>query len=116
MKERGDVLSCSRPRATTSGARRRRAFFQRALPIAALLLGAVGAPTLLLSSGGIARLDRLERQRGEVELDISRLAKRIHHLRSQTRAAKSDPLEIERLARDRLGLVRRTEVVFQPRH
>ena len=48
-----------------------------------------------------------------MELEISRLSKRIHELRARTEAVRTDPLEVERVARDKLGLVRRTEVVFQ---
>jgi len=86
---------------------------QRILPLAVLGLGAIGTPWLLFSTGGTARLTRLEAEREEVELEISRLAKRIHELRARTDAVRRDPSEVERVARDKLGLVRRTEVVFQ---
>lgn len=69
-------------------------------------------PALLLSSGGLARLERLQTERETVELEISRLNKRIDHLRSRAQAVKHDPRAVERSARDELGLLRRTEIVF----
>jgi cell division protein FtsB len=82
------------------------------LPLVVLALGILGMPSLLLSSGGLARLDRLQGERETVELEISRLAKKIDHLRSQARTIKRDPTAVERSARDELGLLRRTEIVF----
>jgi cell division protein FtsB len=78
-----------------------------------LAVGAVGTPWLLISTGGTARLGQLEREREEVELEISRLTKRVHELKARAQAVRSDPREVERVARDKLGLVRRTEVIFQ---
>jgi len=37
----------------------------------------------------------------------------IEQLRAEVARAKSDPAVVERIARDELGLVRQTEVVFQ---
>ena len=113
MTQRADVVSTSRGTVTRPGARRRRALLQRFLPLAVLLLGGLGAPLLLLSSGGVGRLDRLTDEQRSVELEISRISKRIEHLRSEARGLKEDPTEVERVARDQLGLVRKTEVVLQ---
>jgi cell division protein FtsB len=54
----------------------------------------------------------LQHERETVELDFSRLGKRIEQLRSSAHSLKKDPAAVERSARDELGLVRRTEVVF----
>ena len=104
--------SVARPVSSTARARRSRAAVQRLLPLLLLLLGIVGMPTLLLSHGGLGRLKRLKAEQKSVALEISRLNKRITQLRAATRALKDDPLAVERSARDELGLVRRTEVVF----
>jgi len=112
-RARQDLLSSSRTRSTSVSARRFRAGLQRILPLIVLGVGAIGTPWLLISIGGTTRLAQLEAEREEVELEISRLTKRIHELRARTEAVRSDPLEVERVARDKLGLVRRTEVVFQ---
>lgn len=82
------------------------------LPASVLLAGLLGAPALLFSAGGLSRLDDLSEERRRVELEISRARKRIVHLRAEAQAIKSDPRAVERVARDQLGLVRPTEVVF----
>lgn len=113
MAEAPDLRSVSRPTASGASARRRRAAIQRVLPISVLALGVLGMPILLISSGGLSRLDQLDREEETVELEISRVTKRIEQLRARARAQKTDPAAVERSARDQLGLVRRTEVVFQ---
>lgn len=77
------------------------------------MVAAVGMPTLLVKSGGLARLGELSRERETVEVEISRLARRVAELEARATAARDDPRAIERAARDQLGLVRTNEVVFQ---
>lgn len=105
--------SVSRPLSTNAQARKRRAAVQRLLPAAVLAVGLIGTPMLLVSSGGLGRLEELQKERSTVELEISRLGKRIEHLRARTQAIRTSPDAVERAARDELGLVRRTEVVYQ---
>jgi cell division protein FtsB len=106
------LRSVVRPVSTSAEARRGRAAIQRILPLLVLLLGIVGMPTLLLAYGGVARLQRLQSEEKSVKLEISRLSKRIVQLRAASDALKHDPTAVERSARDELGLVRRTEIVF----
>lgn len=112
MTEFSSTRSVARPVSQSARARRRRALVQRLLPLGVLALGILGMPTLLLSSGGLSRLQRLQDERETVKVEISRLNKRLDHLRSQASSAKSDPRAVERSARDELGLLRRTEIVF----
>jgi len=112
MADSSQLRSVARPGSSSIRARRRRAAAQRLLPILVLALGILGVPALLLSTGGLGRLERLSTERQTVELEISRLNKRIDQLRSRTQALKSDPTAVERSARDELGLLRRTEIVF----
>lgn len=112
MPKQFNLISIARKSSSTARARLRRATIQRILPIFVLALGVVGMPTLLLSSGGLGRLGRLKSEHKTVELEISRLAKRVEYLRVRADSLKDDPTAIERSARDQLGLVRRTEVVF----
>jgi|GEM_PF-1181345 len=107
------VRSVSRATSVSAVSRKRRAVIQRLMPAAVLLIGVIGTPILLVSSGGLGRLDELRSERGTVEREISRLAKRIEQLRARASAVKSEPDAVERSARDQLGLVRRTEVVYQ---
>lgn len=88
-------------------------WFERALPISILLLAAISVPWLVLSPEGLPRLDKLRAERQQVEQEISRLSQQIHELRAEVKRVKSDPAAVEQVARDELGLVRQTEVVFQ---
>jgi|SRR5690606_4930013 len=112
MPGSSEFHSVARKVVPTVRARLRRATVQRVLPLLVLALGVIGMPTLLFSSGGLAQLDRLKTEGETVELEISRLTKRVEHLRVRAAELKADPQAIERSARDQLGLVRRTEVVY----
>ncbi len=107
------ISSVSRERAPSAAGLARRARALRVLPLALVMIGAVGMPTLLVKSGGLARLGELSRERETVEVEISRLARRVAELEARSRAARDDPRAVERAARDQLGLVRTNEVVFQ---
>ena len=89
---------------------------RRLLPLALLVFSGISAPTLLFRSGGLERLERLEDEKSQVDLEISRIRERIHFLEKKAEALRTDPAYVERVARDRLGLVRQTEVVFHFRH
>lgn len=107
-----EIRSVSRPATLSVTDRERRALVQRVLPVGVLALALLGVPWLLFASSGISRLDRLRVERETAELEISRLGKQIEELRVQVQDIKHDPDAVERVARDQLGLVRRTEVVF----
>ena len=89
------------------------AVIQRLLPIAILTISAVSVPVLILSSSGLPLLAALRAEKGQVDQEISRLSQQIRQLRVAVRQVKEDPAAVERVARDQLGLVRQTEVVFQ---
>lgn len=112
MPTYSEIKSVARAANSSLQARRRRAALQRILPLAVLALGVLGMPTLLLTGGGLGRLERLEREEETVALEISRLNKRIEFLRARALELKADPTAVERSARDELGLLRRTEIVF----
>lgn len=107
-----EVRSISRSVLTSAAARQRRALVQRALPLFLLGLAIFGVPAMLFSSSGLTRLERLEAEREAVHLEMSRLGKQVEELRARVRDIKTDPDAVERVARDQLGLVRQTEVVF----
>ena len=112
MSDHQGWRSVARPVSSSAQARRTRAAIQRILPIFVLLLGIVGMPALLFAHGGVARLSRLKNEQKSVNSEILRLSKRVEQLRSATLGLKHDPAAVERSARDELGLVRRTEIVF----
>jgi cell division protein FtsB len=83
------------------------------LPLAVIATAAISVPAMALSRGGLARLDALREERSRADQDAARLAREIERLRAEVRRIKEDPAYVERAARDELGLVRQTEVVFQ---
>ena len=88
-------------------------FAQRVLPLAVLAVATVSVPFLMLSPTGLPRLRNLEEERRRANDEISRLGSQIGGLRAEVARIKTDPAAVERAARDELGLVRTTEVVFQ---
>lgn len=89
------------------------AFFERVLPIAVLVVAAFGAPVLIFSPQGLPRLRGLERELSDVEEENAELRREIDKLRGNVSLLRDDPRAVERIARDNLGLVRPSEVVFQ---
>lgn len=88
-------------------------FVERVLPLALLGLAAVSVPVMILSPMGLPRLNALREEKRQAEEEISRLGAEIRELRAEVQRIKKDPAAVERAARDELGLVRATEVVFQ---
>ena len=88
-------------------------FVERVLPIAVLVVALVGAPILIFSPEGLPRLRGLERELAAVDEENRRLEREIEELRGRVERLRDDPAAVERIARDDLGLVRQSEVVFQ---
>ena len=88
-------------------------FAQRVLPLIVLAVAAISVPVLMLSPTGLPRLRNLEEERRRANEEVSRLGSQIARLRAEVARIKTDPAAVERAARDELGLVRTTEVVFQ---
>jgi cell division protein FtsB len=86
---------------------------QRLLPLAILLGALVSVPILVWSDAGLPRLRKLQVERVEAQERVSRLSADIRRLRAEVERVKRDPSHVERTARDELGLVRQTEIVFQ---
>lgn len=86
---------------------------ERVLPISILVVALVGAPVLIFSPEGLPRLRGLERELASVDEENKRLEREIDELRGRVERLRDDPTAVERIARDDLGLVRQSEVVFQ---
>jgi cell division protein FtsB len=86
---------------------------ERLLPIGILALAVIAVPVMVLSPTGLGRLRNLQQERVRADSEVSRLTEEIRQLRAEVTRIKSDPAAVERVARDELGLVRQTEVVFQ---
>jgi cell division protein FtsB len=86
---------------------------ERTLPLLVLVVAVVGAPVMIFSPQGLPRLRGLEKELGDVEEENAELRRQIEELRGRVGRLRDDPAAVERIARDDLGLVRQTEVVFQ---
>jgi cell division protein FtsB len=88
-------------------------FLQKTLPIAMLSLALVSVPVLILEPEGLPRLRALNKELYLVETENHELRRDIGKLRVEVAQLRDDPAAVERIARDELGMVRKSEVVFQ---
>ncbi|APR77241.1 Hypothetical protein A7982_02588 [Minicystis rosea] len=86
---------------------------ERVLPVAVLVVALVGAPVLIFAPQGLPRLRGLQKELADVDEENAELRREIEALRGRVARLRDDPGAVERIARDNLGLVRQTEVVFQ---
>ncbi len=86
---------------------------ERVLPIGILLLALVGAPVLIFSPEGLPRLRGLERELQSVDDENKNLEREIDELHGRVDRLRDDPRAVEAIARDDMGMVRQSEVVFQ---
>ncbi len=86
---------------------------ERVLPVAILVVAAIGAPVLIFSPHGLPRLRGLQKELADVEDENAELHREIDALHGRVSRLRDDPGAVERIARDNLGLVRQSEVVFQ---
>lgn len=90
-----------------------RLVFERVMPLAILAIAVISVPVMIWSPSGLRRLESLRAERARADAQISELSQQIRELRAEVQRVKEDPTAVERVARDELGLVRQTEVVFQ---
>lgn len=81
------------------------------LPLGMLIASAVFVPVQLLRPEGLPRMRELEREREVTATHNERLGKEIARLRLEVAALRQDPESVERVARDKLGLVRKNEIL-----
>ena len=110
---RRETWPAPRKRATQRSVRRSTVILERALPIGILAVALIGAPVMIFAPEGLPRLRAVEKELSDVEEDNAALRREIDSLRGNVARLRDDPAAIERIARDNLGLVRQTEVVFQ---
>ena len=85
---------------------------QRVLPLAVLLIAALSVPIMIFSADGLSRIEQLEQEKVRSSQEVSRVSAEIRELRAKVQQIQKDPAMVEAVARDELGLVRQTEVVF----
>lgn len=86
---------------------------ERTLPIGVLALALVAVPVLALEPEGLPRVRSLQRELDDVEKENAELRTDVERLHATVGDLRDDPAAVERIARDELGLVRKSEVVFQ---
>ena len=85
----------------------------RGLPLAVLTVSLVTVPVLVLEPQGVPRMRSLERELEGVQTENTELRRDFNRLRTEVKDLRDDPQPVERIAREQLGLVRKSEVGFQ---
>ncbi len=83
-----------------------------ALPIALLVLATVAVPLLVLSEAGLPRYRALREELRNLQQENASLRDEVSVLRERVRRLRTDPHEIERIARDELGLLGPDEIAL----
>lgn len=86
---------------------------ERALPLAVLVIAATSVPVMILRPEGLGRMRNLERELDQVEQENAQMARDVDGLRAEVQGLRDDPKAVEKIARNELGLVRKSEIVFQ---
>ncbi len=85
----------------------------RGLPLAVLTVSLIAVPVLVLEPQGMPRMHALEKELKGVEAENAELRRDVARLRTEVKDLRENPAAVERIAREQLGLVRKSEVVFQ---
>lgn len=85
----------------------------RGLPLALLTVSLIAVPVLVLQPEGMPRMRALEKELRDVEAENAELKRDVTRLRTEVKDLRENPAAVERIAREQLGLVRKSEVVFQ---
>jgi cell division protein FtsB len=83
------------------------------LPLAVLTVSIISVPVLILEPEGMPRMRALDKELKGVEAENAELRRDVGRLRTEVKDLRENPAAIERIAREQLGLVRKSEVVFQ---
>jgi cell division protein FtsB len=87
-------------------------FAERSLPLSILLVALVSVPVLILKPEGLPRMRGLEKELADVTAENSDMRRDIVRLRADVDGLRDDPRAVERIGRDQLGLLRKSEIVF----
>jgi cell division protein FtsB len=85
----------------------------RGLPLAVLTVAVIAVPVLVLEPQGMPRMRALESELFGVQSENAELKRDVTRLRAEVKDLRENPQAVERIAREELGLVRKSEVVFQ---
>jgi cell division protein FtsB len=105
------------PRPSTKGGRVvESAFRRKALGLAAFLIIAATVLNSLFGERGILGLWKARGEYQKLLREVEALEEENDSLSTQIQALRSDPLVVERMARETLGMAREGEVVLTIRH
>jgi len=90
-----------------------RTLLPRALPACILAVAASSVPVMVLRPEGLPRMRTVERELQTVQAENRSLKRDASDLKTEVRRLRDDPAAVEHIARDQLGMVRKSEVVFQ---
>ena len=90
-----------------------RLFVARALPLGILAVAAISVPVMVLEPSGLPRMRSLDQELKTVREENKTSEREIGELRNEVQSLRDDPNAVERIARDQLGMVRKSEIVFQ---
>jgi cell division protein FtsB len=85
----------------------------RGLPLAVLTVALIAVPVLVLEPQGMPRMRALEKELSGVQAENAELRRDVARLRTDVKDLRENPTAVERIAREQLGLIRKSEVVFQ---
>ncbi len=86
---------------------------RRALWTIALIVALYLLVPMFLGETGMVQYFRMRQTYHRLDQEVAELDRHNDELGDEVRAMRSDPLTIERVARERLGLVRPGEMVYQ---
>jgi cell division protein FtsB len=78
-----------------------------------LTVSVIAVPVLVLEPEGLPRMRALDKELSGVQAENAELRRDVTRLRGEVKELRDDPAAVERIAREQLGLVRKSEVVFQ---
>jgi cell division protein FtsB len=87
--------------------------YNRLLPIGLLGLTAVLVPAMIMRKDGLPRYRAMQEELRGIQRDNEDERREIMRLRAEIKSMREDPTAVERIARDQLGFVRKSEVVYQ---
>lgn len=81
------------------------------LPMFVLVCAVVSVPVMVLRPEGLSRMRNLKAELADAERENAESRRQIQSLRNEVGRLRDDPAAVERIARDQLGFVRKSEIV-----
>jgi cell division protein FtsB len=116
MRARSDDASGGRKASTRGGRLVETAFRRKALALAAFLIVSATVLNSVFGERGIFGLRKAREEHEQLLREVEALEAENDRLSAQIHALRSDPLVVERLARETLGMAREGEIVLTIRH